>query len=411
MDSVTKGMPSYPIDRKLFEPIKHLQWADPHFMIPSEVDIIIGSNIYERILGDERKAITRTLFARNSLFGWVISGKVPEIETSSPQVFHMSLDNQLQKFWELEEIPQVNHMSPEEKACEKFFAETTEVIDNRFVCKLPLKESITLGNSLDQAMKRFNFLERRLDLKPDLRKRYQAFIREFLDVNHIEEVPPDQLNCPPEKCFYLPHQCVFKEDSTTTKLRVIFDGSAKTTSGISINDAMMIGPVVQDDLFSIITRFRFYKIALSGDIEKMYRQVGLKEEDRDFHRLLWRDDSSMPIKHLRMTSVIYGVSCSAQLSTRCLKEVAQQTEKENVANALKHSFYVDDFLGGANLIEEAETLIQDLRSELIKYGFPLRKWSSSHPEFIQNLSTDLRAESDDLKLFSEDYKVKALGIS
>ena len=158
----------------------------------------------------------------------------------------MSLDNQLQKFWELKAIPQVNHMSPEEKACETFFAETTEIIDNRFVSKSPLKESVTLGNNLDQAMKRLNLLERRLETKPDLRKQYQDFIQGFLDM----EVPPDQLNCSPEKCFYLPHHCVFKQDSTTTKQRVVFDGSAKTTSGVSVNDAMMIGPLVQDDLFS-----------------------------------------------------------------------------------------------------------------------------------------------------------------
>ena len=59
LDSVTKDMPSYPIDSRIFESIKHLQWAYPHFMIPSAVDIIIGSDIYERIL-DEGKAITRT---------------------------------------------------------------------------------------------------------------------------------------------------------------------------------------------------------------------------------------------------------------------------------------------------------------------------------------------------------------
>ena len=105
----------------------------------------------------------------------------------------MSLDNQLQKFWELKAIPQVNHTSPEEKVCETFFAETTETIDNRFVCKLPLKESVTLGNNLDQAMKRFNFLERRLDTKPDLRKQYQDFIQRSRVSAHGSSSRPAQL--------------------------------------------------------------------------------------------------------------------------------------------------------------------------------------------------------------------------
>ena len=205
--------------------------------------------------------------------------------------------------------------------------------------------------------------------------------------------------------------CVFKEDSTTTKLRVVFDGSPKSTTGVSINDAFMVGPVVQDDLFSIIIRFRFYSTALSADIEKMYRQVGLKEEDRDFHRIPWRDSSDLQLKHLRMTRVIYGVACSAHVSTRALSEIAKRTKVTHVKNALESSFYVDDYLGGANSLEAASQLVKDLRDELLAYGFPLRKWCSSHPELIKELPIDYRAEGDDLKLLSEDYKVKALGIS
>ena len=111
------------------------------------------------------------------------------------------------------------------------------------------------------------------------------------------------------------------------------------------------------------------------------------------------------------TRCIHGVSCSAHLSTRGLPEAAQRKEKKNVANALKHCFYVYDFLGAFNSIEEVETLIQDLLSEFLKYGFPLRKGSSIDPALILNLSTDLREGSDNLKLFPEVYKVKALGIS
>ena len=241
-------------------------------------------------------------------------------------------------------------------------------------------------------------------------KDIKHLFKSFFDNDHIEEVPSDKVECAPDQCYYLPHHCVFKEDSTTTKLRVVFDGSAKTTNGISINEAMMVGPVVQDDLFSIITRFRFYKVALSADIEKMYSQVGLKEDHRDFHRLLWRNTSQDPLKHLRLTRIIYGVSCSAHLSTRCLTETANRTQKPHVAHALRHAFYVDDFLGGAHSLEEAQHLIQDLRDELSNYGFPLRKWSSSDPVLIKNLPAHLRAENDDLKLFAEDYKVKALGV-
>ncbi len=109
--------------------------------------------------------------------------------------------------------------------------------------------------------------------------------------------------------------------------------------------------------------------------------------------------------------MIYGISCSAPLFTRCLIEIANRTSKSNLAQALRTSFYVDDFLGGAQSVDEAKSLSADLNSELLEYGFPLRIWSSSHSDLIKDLSTELRAENDEMKLFSEDYKVKALGVS
>ena len=96
----------------------------------------------------------------------------------------------------------------------------------------------------------------------------------------------------------------------------------------------MIGPVVQNDLFTILNRFRFQVIALSADMAKMYRQVELDKHDQDFHRLLWRNTKEDVIQHLRMKRVTYGISSSAFHSTRCLKEIATRTELPAVADAL-----------------------------------------------------------------------------
>ena len=77
--------------------------------------------------------------------------------------------------------------------------------------------------------------------------------------------------------------------SSTNKLRVAFDASAKSASGVSLNDHLLVGPQLQKDLFGILIRFRFHQVALSADIAKMYRQVQLDDEDKDFHRVLWKN--------------------------------------------------------------------------------------------------------------------------
>jgi len=97
--------------------------------------------------------------------------------------------------------------------------------------------------------------------------------------------------------YYLPHHAVFKETSSTTKLRVIFDASCKSTSGLSLNDMLLIGPTIQDDLFSILTRFRTFQYAMTADT-KMYRQVFIDKSQRLLQRIFWRESSQEDLKHL-----------------------------------------------------------------------------------------------------------------
>ena len=146
----------------------------------------------------------------------------------------------------------------------------------------------------------------------------------------MEEVPANEMLLPKEKSYYLSHHCVFKDSSTTTKLRVVFDGSAKTTSGISLNDRLMVGPKIQKDLFSILIRFRMYPVAFSADVAKMYRQVQLDAEDKDYHRLLWKEPNSTDIKTLRIPRVTYGIASSAFHSVRPLQVLAEDVTDKNV---------------------------------------------------------------------------------
>lgn len=102
-------------------------------------------------------------------------------------------------------------------------------------------------------------------------------MREYERLGHIYDIrlrtptPDSSMNK-----YFIPHFGVIRNSSTTTQLiRVIFDASASTSSGVSLNDIQMVGPVVQDDLFSILTRFRQHKYVVSGDVEKMYRAIEL----------------------------------------------------------------------------------------------------------------------------------------
>ena len=175
-----------------------------------------------------------------------------------------------------------------------------------------------------------------------LKVRYYDFVNECLKLGHLEKVPDGELEN--VNYYYMPHQCVLNDASTTTKLRVVFDASAKTTD-LSLNGCLMVGPKLQDDLFSILIRFRFFKVALSADVAKMYRQVGLDPRDRDFMRLLWCFSEDEPVQTFRLTRVIYGVASSAYHSIRCWRETAQIDRVPKAAKeAILRDFHVDDIL-------------------------------------------------------------------
>ena len=98
----------------------------------------------------------------------------------------------------------------------------------------------------------------------------------------------------------------------------------------------MVGPTVQKDFFSILIRLRMHQVALSADVAKVYRQVEMEEEDRDYHRILWKYQKSTEIKHYRMSRITYGNSSSACPLIRPLQLFAEESDDDLIRIALGH---------------------------------------------------------------------------
>ncbi|XP_037931369.1 uncharacterized protein LOC119666158 [Teleopsis dalmanni] len=171
----------------------------------------------------------------------------------------------IEKFWELEEADNtINEKTAEDEICMQFYDDTTKIDgDKKFIVKLPLKKDATLGESRNQAMARF--LNQEKKMSNEKRTEYIKFMQEYEQKGHMEKVKDNTIGK-----YYLPHQAVIRESSRTTKLRVVFDASAKSTNGKSLNDIMMTGPRLQQDIFDILMKWRLWKFVASADVEKMY---------------------------------------------------------------------------------------------------------------------------------------------
>ncbi|XP_036143404.1 uncharacterized protein LOC118645802 [Monomorium pharaonis] len=211
----------------------------------------------------------------------------------------------------------------------------------------------------------------------------------------------------PNAC-YLPHHSVLKEDAKSTKLRVVFDGSCKTSTGLALNDCMPVGPVVQSDLISILLRFRTYRYVLVADIVKMYRQILLHPSQTHLQRILWREDKRAPVQAFELLTLTYGTTIASYLATRCLVDLADQFTKEFPVGSLhlRRNFYVDDLLTGADTKAEALS-IRDELIQLLKLGFKLSKWGSNCSELLNGIND----QSEHLITFTKDENFRILGTS
>ncbi|XP_033221053.1 uncharacterized protein LOC117175454 [Belonocnema kinseyi] len=388
---------------------------NPEFHKPSDIDILIGVKLFYKLLcvGQIELKNHPNVVLQKTQLGWIVTGEINSPSPTTKVQCHLAinstpLDSSLTKFWEVEEIPKSKLLSAEERACEVHFANNTQRdATGRYIVKLPFNENKgKLGDSLPIASRRFAYLENRFVKNPELKKEYSIFLEEYETLNHMSLIKNSNSA---ELGFYLPHHAVVKSDSLTTKIRVVFDGSAKTSSGISLNDSLMVGPTIQDDLFSLLTRFRTHKYALTADIEKMYRQVLVHTDDAVYQKILSRENQNAPIKIYSLNTVTYGTSRASFLATRALHQLANDEGAQHpiAAAFLKRDFYVDDLLTGASTWHEAAFLRNDLSKLLEKGGFPLRKWASNDPTLLSDVPVN---PSDTHMSLDPKSTIKTLGI-
>ena len=172
-----------------------------------------------------------------------------------------SSDDILGMFWEIEESPkEYANLSTEERSVVRHFEENHSRSEtSRFIVPLPRNtQSKSLGESRNQAVRRFLPLERSLYSKGCF-KDFSTVMEECFDMGHAEAVPIADLHKFPDSTFYLPMHAVRKEHSTTTKVRVVFDASAKSSTGISLNDTLLVGPTIHPPLIDVLLRFRSHR--------------------------------------------------------------------------------------------------------------------------------------------------------
>lgn len=392
LDRISSNLPRVQLSNNVKARLKDYTLADPTFDTPGPIDLLLGADLFaQTLLGPAVDLGNNMPYALNTIFGYVVIGNTPISITSSKyagissflSTNDLELHDTLKRFWTIEEPPVSTKLSPQEEECEKHFL-TTHSRDSsgRYICRIPFKESPTqLGDSSNIAKCSFQSLEKRFASQHEFKQKYVEFLSDYEAAGHMklcESIPPFT-----RPYCLLPHHGVFKEG----KIRVVFNASAPTTTGVNLNSIQYQGNKLHNNIPDIIFNFRQHKVVFLCDIKQMFRQILIHEDDQIFQLIYWRSDPLLPLQLYQLTTVTFGLSSSPYLANRVIKQLIADEGKNHplAAKALQSQIFVDDAVLGCDTVIEALELQQDVIALLKKGGFELRKWSSNEPKLVENL--------------------------
>ncbi|XP_066596569.1 uncharacterized protein [Prorops nasuta] len=308
-----------------FPALSGIDLADNFASTKVPIDVLLGADYFPALVeGPFIHSSDHSLIAQRTIIGWIVSGVLPREGRSHGLTVHhcFDLENTLRDFWELEEVPEVKPMSTEDSLCEEHFVDT-----------------------------------------------------EYQLLGHMSPVPMNS-----DFRVFLPHHAVFKTENQKTKIRVVFNASSKTSTGVSLNDTLFIGPKLQQDITRILMNWRAFRYVGVTDIAKMFRQILVRLEDRKYQNIFWKSDSG-ELQAFEFNRVTYGTGPAPFLSSRVLRELASTNGADfpPAQDILLNSTYVDDILFGAHDLKQLSSVREQLIALLAKGGFSLSKWAFNQP--------------------------------
>ena len=372
-----------------------------------------------------------------SKFGWLLSGLVnnlPPETFCNPVVTHSlrvdasertmevtgeePLDNHVKQYFKLESLG----INSEETSVHDRFVEDIEFDGTRYVVKLPFKDDVPLlPDNYQNSLNGLKGLVKRLKGDPELFREYDDIIKQTNNqiLEDVDLSKPTMLG----RVHYLPHHPVIKPDRATSKVRIVYDASSKSSRDVpSLNEVLYAGPSFIPPIMDVPIRFRWHKISLTSDIQKAFLMISINEAHRDLLRMIWIDDIHNDNPNLlikRFQRVVFGVKPSPFLLNGTMKyhiEKYESVDPQFVEQFLA-TIYVDDLITGNETVSEVFSFYPKAKEKLSEVGFNLHKFATNSPKLF-NLIQRKEANNDKIEsseqVFSDEnetYTKSALNVN
>ena len=337
----------------------HLQSIKPIVYNYSDVEMMLEQDVFHAIKPLEyfQGRNQNTPVAVSKPIGWVLSGPLPSPIGVRATNFKcnedVALADPVNKWYELYSygtFKQADPRSSADKRTQKFLDSTTLHDGSRSVVGMLWAEDNTqFPDEFYASLVQFKSLEKRLEKDLNLKTQYVSDIRSDVEKGYVVPVSPHDSKNRSDREWYVPHHPVLNPNKPGNFRRVL--NGASNFHGKLLNNSLLVGPDLLQNLLFVLMRFREHKYAISADIEGMFMQVGLLESDQRSLRFLWREDPTSDVSVFQYARHIVGAKDSPTLGYYALRRtpVENQDRYPDAACAMLNNFYMDDYLGSVKI--------------------------------------------------------------
>ena len=323
---------------------EHLKGIKLPSLEHKKVELLIGQDVPAVMAPIHmKKGRDREPYAVKTILGWALNGplEVTNRRKVSVNFIHGNslLENQVERFWRMDVCESnVGSLSVNDKKVMTFWKDTVVKKNGHYEMAIPFRhQPPSFPNNKALALHRLRLLSKRFHKDEPLFKKYSSGINDLLVKGYAMKVPTKKLDKDDGSVWYIPHHPVFQEKKN--KIRIVFDCAAKYKD-TSINQQVLQGPDLTNKLVGVLLRFREEPVALMSDIEMMFYQVNVREQNRDVLRFLWWPDNNLEREpeEFQMTVHLFGGVWSPSCTNFCLRKTADDN-KDNYDTDVINTVY------------------------------------------------------------------------
>ena len=407
--------PNYSEMQKTYAHLKDIVITDHDTKKDLPVHVILGAGDYTKIKTQERARVGQPgePIAELTKLGWVVISPGQESGVTN-MMFSKTSAHDYENLCSLDVLGvKEEHARRDEVVYDKFKKQLSQSPEGWYETNLLWKEKHPqLDTNKSGSLGQLNSLLHNLKRNGQFNT-YNDIIRDQQKNGIIEKVD-EKSKCKSNE-YYMPHKAVVRETVQTTKVRIVYDASAKSSSkNVSLNECLETGPPLQNFIWDILTRSRFRPILLCGDIAKAFLQIRIREHERDVLRFHWVESlESKIIKVFRFARLVFGLTQSPFILEGTLEKHFENYRDsfEKVISIIENDMYVDDLVTGGINLEEVKEIKQKSIQLFKKGGFNLHKWHSNVSELESESSdqSDLTYAKQVLNQGSNETKILGLG--